>query len=109
MHERNFRLSTDGRLLEGVDRFVGPAQNLSFALRFHLHHAVGVRATDRRTAVDLRLPDGALWRFEANGPIEVEESVHLSDVFGSRPTSQLVLAGSTRSEVPVKWRLTLMS
>jgi uncharacterized heparinase superfamily protein len=109
VHERNFRLTTDGRLLEGVDRFVGPTQNLAFAVRFHLHHAVGVRATDRKTAVDLRLTDGALWRFEANGPIEVEESVHLSDIFGSRPTNQLVLAGSTRSEVPVKWRLTLMT
>ena len=109
VHERNFRISTDGRLLEGVDRFVGAAQNLNFAVRFHLHNAVGVHATDRRTAVDLRLTDGSIWRFEANSPVEVEESVHLSDVFGSRPSSQLVLAGNTRSEVPVKWRLTLMS
>ena len=109
VHERNFRISTDGRLLEGVDRFVGAAQNLNFAVRFHLHNAVGVHSTDRRTAVDLRLTDGSVWRFEANSPVEVEESVHLSDVFGSRPSSQLVLAGNTRSEVPVKWRLTLMS
>ena len=32
------------------------------------------------------LPDRIAWRFEANGPIELEESVHLSDVFGSRAT-----------------------
>ena len=81
----------------------------AFAVRFHLHHAVAVHATDRRTALDLRLPDGSVWRFEANGPVELEESVHLSDVFGSRPTHQIVLAGKARSEVPVKWRLTLLA
>ncbi len=111
MHERSFRLAADGRLLEGMDRFTGvPSQpDLSFAVRFHLHHAVVVHATDRRTALDLRLPDGGVWRFEANGPVELEESVHLSDVFGSRPTHQIVLSSNARSEVPVKWRLTLIS
>ena len=66
-------------------------------MRFHLHHAVTVHATDRRTALDLRLPDGSVWRFEANGPVELEESVHLSDVFGSRPTSQIVLIEQVRA------------
>ena len=66
-----------------------------------------MHSTDRRTALDLRLPDGNVWRFEANGPAEVEESVHLSDIFGSRPTNQIVLSSNARSEVPVKWRFTL--
>jgi uncharacterized heparinase superfamily protein len=111
IHERNLRLLGDGRLLEGMDRFNGEptTQNLAFATRFHLHHAVGVHATERRTAVDLRLPDGSVWRFESNGPIEIEESVHLSDVFGSRQTNQIVLQSKVRSEVPVKWRFSLMS
>ena len=109
VHERNFRLASDGRLLEGMDRFVGAGRgDLQFAVRFHLHYAVEVHGTDRRTAVDLRLPDGHMWRFEANSAVEVEESVHLSDVFGSRPSRQIVLAGKAKSEVPVKWRLTLM-
>ena len=110
VHERNFRLSRDGRLLEGTDRFTGAAghNELAFAVRFHLHYAVAVHATDRRTAFDLRLPDGSVWRFEANGPAELEESVHLSDVFGSRQTHQIVLSSNARSEVPVKWRLTLV-
>ena len=85
-----------------------PGRTSAFAVRFHLHHAVAVHSTDRRTALDLRLPDGSLWRFEANGPAELEESVHLSDVFGSRPTHQIVLSSNARSEVPVKWRLTLI-
>ena len=90
-----------------VHRHAAPAPDLVFTVRFHLHHAVAVHATDRRTAFDLRLPDGSIWRFEANGPAELEESVQLSDVFGSRPTHQIVLSSHARSEVPVKWRLTL--
>ena len=110
VHERSFRLATDGRLLEGLDRFTGTPSRavLTFAVPFHLHDAVAVHSTDRRTALDLKLPDGSLWRFEANGPAELEESVHLSDVFGSRPTHQIVLSSNARSEVPVKWRLTLI-
>ncbi len=111
VHERNLRLAADGRLLEGMDRFIGtPTQrDMTFAVRFHLHYSVAVHATDRRTALDLRLPDGRIWRFEANSPFELEESVHLSDVFGSRATNQIVLMSKPSSEVPVKWRFSLMS
>jgi uncharacterized heparinase superfamily protein len=111
VHERSLRLGAEGRTLEGVDRFSGEPQRegLSFLVRFHLHHAVAVHATDRRTAFDLRLPDGRVWRFEANGPVELEESVYLSDVFGSRPSHQLVLTSRAESEVPVKWRVSLVS
>jgi uncharacterized heparinase superfamily protein len=110
-HERSLRLGREGAVLEGMDRFTGTplVPDLTFAVRFHLHHAVAVHATDRRSALDLRLPDESVWRFEANCPIELEESVHLSDVFGSRPTHQLVLASEAKAEHPVKWRLTLLS
>jgi hypothetical protein len=59
VHERSFRLATDGRLLEGMDRFTGAASRRTsvFTVRFHLHHTVAVHATDRRTAFDFRLPD----------------------------------------------------
>jgi uncharacterized heparinase superfamily protein len=111
VHERSLRLSGEGDVLEGIDRFAGEAAagNLGFAVRFHLHHAVAVHATDSESAMDLQLPDKTVWRFEANGPIGLEESVHLSDVFGSRATHQLVLAGETASEEPVKWRLSLLA
>jgi uncharacterized heparinase superfamily protein len=107
VHERHLRLSADGFHLEGLDRFTGQtaARHMTFSARFHLHHLVSVHATDRRTALDLRLPDKSVWRFEANCPIELEESVHLSDVFGSRPTHQLVLVSDVAAENPVKWRL----
>ncbi|MGH6923722.1 MAG: heparinase II/III family protein [Propylenella sp.] len=111
VHERSLRLGRDGHTLEGMDRFSGQpsARDLSFVARFHLHHAVSVHSTGRETALDLRLSDGTIWRFEANGPVELEESVHLSDVFGSRPSHQLVLASAADSDAPSKWRLSLMS
>ena len=110
VHERRLRLAARGHILEGVDRFTGsPSQpDLSFAARFHLHHAVAVHATDRRSALDLRLPDGSIWRFEANMAVELEESVHLSDAFGSRLTHQLVLTSPVGRSDPVKWRLSLL-
>jgi uncharacterized heparinase superfamily protein len=111
VHERSLRLSGDGRTLDGMDRFSGEPleQDMSFAARFHLHHAVSVEPTNRRTAVDLRLPDRSAWRFEANGAVELADSVHLSDVFGSRATKQLVMTSNAPSAVPVKWRLSLLS
>jgi uncharacterized heparinase superfamily protein len=110
-HERNLRLSADGNLLEGADRFTGtaPAADVAYSVRFHLHHAVVVHATDRRSALDLRLPDETIWRFEANGPVDLEESVHLSDVFGSRPSHQLVLKGDATAGNGVKWRLSVLA
>jgi uncharacterized heparinase superfamily protein len=106
VHERSLRLTPGGDLLEGMDRFTGTPslRRLSFAVRFHLHHAIAVHATDRRTALDLRLPDESIWRFEANGPVDLEESVHLSDIFGSRPTQQLVVLGDVDEDRPLKWR-----
>jgi uncharacterized heparinase superfamily protein len=110
-HDRSLRLNPEGNLLEGMDRFAGTPlkPELTFAVRFHLHHAVSVHATDRRTALDLRLPDQTVWRFEANRPVDLEESVHLSDVFGSRATNQLVVNTEVRADTPVKWRLSLIS
>lgn len=111
LHERSLRLAGDGDHLEGVDRFTGDPQqpDLTFAVRFHLHHSVAAEATDQPTTVDLRLPGARLWRFEANCPIVIEESVHLSDLFGSRATKQLVLVSDVTAEHPVKWRLSLVS
>jgi uncharacterized heparinase superfamily protein len=105
-HERSLRLAPEGAVLEGIDRFSGAATKpgLPFAVRFHLHHGVAVHATDKRNALDLRLPDDTTWRFEANRAVDLEESVHLSDVFGSRPTHQLVVRGDVDEEGPVKWR-----
>jgi uncharacterized heparinase superfamily protein len=110
-HERSLRLSAGGDVLEGIDRFAGKAlaAGLTFAVRFHLHHAVTLHDTDRADALDLRLADGTLWRFEANGPVGLEESVHLSDVFGSRPTRQIVLLSGVDEDSPVKWRFSLMA
>jgi uncharacterized heparinase superfamily protein len=111
VHERSLRIIADGRTIEGVDRFSGEpnAAELEFAVRFHLHHTIAVHATERRSAFDLRMPDGSRWRFEANGLVELEESVHLSDVFGSRATHQLVVPGEVDSETAVKWRLSRLS
>lgn len=111
LHERSLRLASEGNLLEGIDRMSGTpsAAGLSFSVRFHLHHTLAVQATERRSALELHLPNETVWRFEANAPVDLEESVHLSDVFGSRPTQQLVVRADVDSGNPVKWRFSLLS
>ena len=70
------------------------AQN--FAVRFHIHPDVRVSAPQSGVVL-LKLPNGEGWRFRANAPVSVEESVYLgSDVV--RRAEQIVISGSVKNE-----------
>jgi uncharacterized heparinase superfamily protein len=105
-HERLLSLSADGLALSGSDGFTGRGDpQARFAVRFHLHPQVKVHLAEDETASFLALPEGSIWRFEADWPVATEESVCLSDVTGRLPTLQLVLAGTLRDRPSVNWRL----
>ena len=105
-HERLLALSADGFALSGSDGFTGRGEpQARFAVRFHLHPQVKVHLAEDETASFLALPEGSVWRFEADWPVSTEESVCLSDVTGRLPTLQLVLAGVLRDRPSVNWRL----
>ena len=78
IHHRSLALAGDGRRLAGEDRLEssGAAADRRVTARFHLHP--NVAAVQRETgAVDLRLPDGGAWRFEAPGEeVRLQESVY---------------------------------
>ena len=78
IHHRTLTLSADGQRLAGEDRIEvsGAGPDRAVAARFHLHP--GVAADQRDTgAVDLRLPGGGGWRFEAPGEqVRLQESVY---------------------------------
>ncbi|WP_177176796.1 heparinase II/III family protein [Faunimonas pinastri] len=107
IHRRGLRLAADGAMLEGTDQFAGPAdaQIRIFELRFHLHHDIVATLEQDEDAMELATPDGTRWRFSANYPLELEESIEFSDVFPSRPTTQIVIAAETGAAPAVKWRL----
>jgi uncharacterized heparinase superfamily protein len=111
IHQRALRLSPDGRVLDGEDRFA-PASGATlpvdkydeFAIRFHLHPAIKAnRLSDGRGAI-LLLPDREVWTFSAQGEtVQIEESVFLAGSEGPRRTVQIVIYGHARSTAQVRW------
>ena len=114
LHQRTWRLSPDGRSLDGEDVFA-PASGEKlpgggrdeFAVRFHLHPAVKAsRLTDGHGAM-LMLPNREVWTLEAyEDPVTLEESVFLAGSEGPRRTVQLVIHGRARKVPRVRWTFT---
>ena len=105
-HARRLYLNAAGDDLRGEDRIEGPG-GLDFALRFHLHPEVEVRAAPEGGALILHPGGGAAWRFQAAGATpETAESVYLGDGQSARRSRQIVLAGTTQPVgTLVKWAL----
>ncbi|MTI44058.1 putative heparinase superfamily protein [Roseibium hamelinense] len=108
LHERDLRLAKDGSVLDGVDTFL-PKGKLSpshyFAIRFHLHPSLKCSLLRGGSAVLLVCKDGEAWEFDAPGvEVGLEESIYLSDVYGHRRTSQIVLSGSIQELPSLAWQ-----
>ncbi len=98
-HERKVTLSPQGLMLSGADRLVaagkGPAGQLTFAVRFHIHPDVKVSRLEGG-GILLKLPNGEGWRFRCGGgELSVEESIYLGGEVVRR-AEQLVIAGTLR-------------
>ncbi len=102
IHQRRLELSDTGDRLAGEDRIDGGDQ--PYVLRFHLHPAVEVIPTEHPQAALLRLPGGDGWRFVANQPVTIEESVALAQAEGPRRAFQIVVTVASSAAVPaVAW------
>jgi uncharacterized heparinase superfamily protein len=104
-HERELTLSPQGLALSGSDRIIPVRerkQSLTFAVRFHVHPDVRVSSAKSGDVI-LKLPNGEGWRFRANMPVEIEESVYLGNETVRR-TEQLVITGQVKNEtVEIGW------
>jgi uncharacterized heparinase superfamily protein len=111
VHQRSWRLSTDGGRLDGEDLFrpaveTTPFGATPFVVRFHLHPAVTVERLDDASTVLLALPGGEAWAFVAQGQtVGVEESIFLAAPDGPRRSLQLTLSGSLAETSRVTWTL----
>jgi len=114
-HLRQLKLFTSGAILEGIDRLIPEAarakkfrrHDLKFAVHFHIHPDVQATRDATGGCAILNLPNGELWRFEAEGAVLVlEESLFLANFRGPRRTIKIVLRGLFRDEANVRWRLT---
>ena len=116
IHERRWRLSTTGHVLEGEDAFVrtqgtgrGKAgskarhRTQEVAVRFHLHPAIAARGLDDGR-LELTSPIGEVWHFGVEGAeIALEESVYFAGLTGARRTDQIVLYLSVTEDTRIRW------
>lgn len=106
-HRRTLALSASGDRLDGIDRISG--SDRPWTARFHVHPAVQLIPTENLRAVLLRLPSGEGWRFSADQPIGVEESVALAQAEGPRRTLQLTVSIVSSVAIPqLGWTLERM-
>lgn len=102
IHRRSLHLSKDGARLSGLDSLSRPLKDAkgdpvrekpaAFALRFHVHPSVTIETVDART-VRMISRRGEAWRFRADHPVTMEESVYLGHGQPQR-ASQLVVQGA---------------
>ncbi len=112
MHNRKLILSADGKTLAGVDKLVlaGGRRKikgaLPYAVHFHLHPDCKCERGAGPEQCRIRLRDGELWLFKADGVrVSIEDSLHFVDSAGPRPSAQIVLRGATMAEAEVRWEI----
>ncbi|WP_174242010.1 heparinase II/III family protein [Teichococcus oryzae] len=106
LHRRRLYLSESGDDLRGEDAVEG--ENLpGFTLRFHLHPGVVASLQEAESAVLLRLPSGASWRFRCRDvALALEDSVFMAGE--PRRSSQIVLTAGAGT-ASVQWALSRVS
>jgi len=108
-HERRFRLSADGRRLDGEDLFSRegtpqPGEPAPVAVRFHLMPGVKANPMGGGQGVMLVLPNREAWRFETDGAEpRVEESILFASLNGMRRTDQIVLRLEVGPSAHLRW------
>ena len=108
-HERRMMLAADGGTIVGVDRLIAvearTGEQDRFTIRFHLHPAIRANRTAGGDVL-LVAPDGEAWTFSCPmSPPEIEEGIYLSDIYGRRRSSQLVISGRARIMPEVNWTM----
>ena len=108
-HERRLFLAPDGGDLRGEDWFVAERPSaqldqLSYAVRFHLHPAVKAIASKDGTSVMLQLPSKAGWTFTVRGgTLRLEDSVYLPGRAQPRRSQQIVVRGVVGRPGRINW------
>jgi uncharacterized heparinase superfamily protein len=112
-HIRRLTLSLDGRSLSGEDRVERsgrPGMPRQVTAHFHLHPAVA--ATARADgAIDLVLPGGEIWLFEAPGEtLVIEASQYAPQFYEMQTTTQIAAHKTLSTDVAIfAWRFRRLS
>ena len=106
VHRRSLYVAAGGDDIRGEDVLTGRGRG-AVAARFHLHPQVSASRVGDGSAVLLRPPSGAGWRFRAEGgDIALEDSIYAGVAGERRRTQQIVVSGPVgRGGAMIKWRL----
>lgn len=115
-HRREIWLDTDGTMLTGRDTLLhGNGQAITqdsrhtFQLRFHLDSNVAAQASSTHT-VDIKLSSGQRWLFTCeNHPVELTDTINISDVYGTKPAFQIFLQGALSNTSVLNWTFKRLS
>ncbi|MEL7302491.1 MAG: heparinase II/III family protein [Pseudomonadota bacterium] len=115
-HARSVELARDGASLRGADTLEAPsgrdtlrlADDVGFAIRFHLAPGMSIATTGAPNTLELTTPSGRVWSFASDGPAQayVEESQFLASGAAAIATYQIVLRGLCAGNSRVGWSLT---
>ncbi|MBZ9670229.1 heparinase II/III family protein [Mesorhizobium sp. ES1-3] len=113
LHERELKLSADGNVLAGRDRFQRPGNAAIrksgrdfITVRFHVHPDINLLQDEQERLV-LTADQADTWVF-TSGEVtpEVEESIYFAGLGGPRRSRQIVLAFKASEIAEVHWQLT---
>ena len=112
LHRRRLKLAPNGRKLEGLDQITpaapktGLPRDIPFSIHFHLHPTARCLPETSPVMLQIKLPDGAIWQFDAEGAtLSVEESIYYADLVGPAHAQQIVLRGSCFGDQSIRWRV----
>jgi len=111
VHERGLVLNTNGKIIDGFDRFFSPGKEMpktngrdQIAIRFHLHPDIEV-SFDSSGGLRLEALGGDVWSFTSpDVDIQLEDSIYFADISGPRKTRQIVLAVRPCLLQKIRWR-----
>lgn len=111
VHEREMRLSANGDVLDGIDRFSGKDGMAILAngqdhaaIRFHIHPNIRPEK-GRQGEILLIGQSGECWVFLSSDIANLEESVYFASSGGARRTSQIVLSALLSKTPVIRWQL----
>lgn len=113
LHERELKLSTEGNVLAGRDRFLRPGgasirnNGRDFVtVRFHVHPDINL-LQDEHDRLVLAADHADTWVFTSTKVApEVEESIYFAGLGGPRRSRQIVLAFKASEIFEVHWQFT---
>ncbi len=114
VHEREIFLGSDGKTINGTDRFIAPVKsgekitNNNAAIRFHLHPSIKAQILENGISVQLTDRQDVSWKFTCiDAALHLDDSIHFAGA--TEKTRQIVLSAKIEPPSEIRWVFELIS